>query len=180
MVFVGRLTTDKGALDLIDILAQMRHPTAILEAIGPVSDRLASRLRVIAQQKGVSDRFVMPGPERHENIPMRLRGATAFLFPSTHPEGLSKSVMEAMAASLPVVAYQIPGMDVLVENDQTGWLVPPAATAIAAEKLDRLIAEPELAKSFGQSAYNRLVSDFSIAAASSRWETLLAKVVRNR
>lgn len=180
IVFVGRLTLDKGALDLIDILASLRHPTAILEAIGPVSDKLASRLRARAIQKGVSNRFVMPGPERNENIPQRLRGAAAFLFPSTHPEGLSKSVMEAMAAGLPVIAYQIPGMDVLVKNDETGWLVPPAASATAAEKLDRLIAEPELAKRFGQSAYNRLINDFSIAAASARWETLLAKVVRNR
>lgn len=177
ILFVGRVTTDKGALDFIDILARLRHPTAVIEAIGPVSDKLAGRLMALATERGVSGRFLMPGPERNENLPMRLPGASAFLFPSTHPEGLSKSVMEAMAGALPVIAYRIPGMDVLVKNDETGWLVPPGDTAAMAEQLDRLLTDPSLAKRIGQTAHRRLDQDFSPAAASARWANLLADVV---
>jgi glycosyltransferase involved in cell wall biosynthesis len=176
IVFVGRVTNDKGALDFLDILARLRHPTAVIEAIGPVSDKLADRLKALAKEKGVSSRFLMPGPERNENLPARLRGARAFLFPSTHPEGLSKSVMEAMAGALPVIAYRIPGMDVLIKNDETGWLVPPGDTAAMAERLDRLLSDPSIARHTGQSARRRLIEEFSPAAASARWSALLASV----
>lgn len=178
IVFVGRLTADKGAFDMIEILSRLRHRTVVIEAIGPVSAKIARRLEALAKDKGVSDRFLMPGLERNENLPHRLQGAAAFLFPSTHPEGLSKSVMEAMAAALPVVAYRIPGMDTLIATDETGWLVPPGDTAAAAARLDALLDDPALSLRVGQLARRRLAEHFTHAAASARWETVLTGLAR--
>lgn len=177
IVFVGRLTADKGAFDMVEILARLRHLTARIEAIGPVSDKLAVRLGKLAGERGVSDRLLTPGPERNENLPARLRGAAAFLFPSTHPEGLSKSVMEAMAAALPVVAYRIPGMDVLVRNGETGWLVPPGDPAGVAERLDSLLADPDRAAELGRRGRAVLAEEFSPEAAAARWDALLTATV---
>ena len=176
IVFVGRLTLDKGALDLIDILSRIKNKTAIIEAIGPVPDKLAKRLRSLAINKGVSDRFLISGPERNESLPTRLRGASAFVFPSTHPEGLSKSVMEAMAATLPVVAYRIAGMDALVKDGETGWLLPPGNTAEMAKHFDTLFSDTSLARKMGHAAREFLRTDFSTDAAAARWSDLLARV----
>ena len=177
IVFVGRLTADKGAFDLIDILSRMAHRDVVIEAIGPLSDKIARKLNMLAKEKGVSARFLTPGPDRNENLPLRLRGATAFLFPSTHPEGLSKSVMEAMAAALPVVAYRIPGMDTLVRDTETGWLVPPGDTAAAAAKLDTLLSDQGMAQHVGLAARRRLADHFAPAATSARWATRLTALV---
>jgi len=176
IVFVGRLTADKGALDLVEILSRLPQRNVVVEAIGPVSDKIAHKLEVLAREKGVSARFLTPGPERNENLPLRLRGATAFLFPSTHPEGLSKSVMEAMAAALPVVAYRIPGMDTLVRDGETGWLVQPGDTAAAADRLDKLLCNPIMAAHIGLAASRRLADHFTPADASASWATLLTTV----
>lgn len=177
IAFVGRVTWDKGALAMVDILAQMRHRDVVIEAIGPMSDKVRRVLECHAAARGVADRFLTPGSEKNTNLPQRLHGASAYLFPSTHPEGLSKSVMEAMAAGLPVVAYQIPGMDALVDSGVTGWLVPSRDTASAAARLDGLLDDPAAAAHMGQAARQRLERDFSPGAVLARWERLLTNVV---
>lgn len=176
LMFVGRLTPDKGAFDLVDILAKISDKTATIEAIGPVTDEMAKRLRKLAKSKGVADRFLISGPERNENLPKRLLGASAFIFPSTHPEGLSKSVMEAMAAALPVFAYRIAGMDALVKDGETGWLLPSGNTAAMAKRLDQLLSDPTTSRRMGGAARERLRSHFSKEAAAARWTDLFTRV----
>lgn len=174
--FVGRLTWDKGALAMVDILARMRRRDVIIEAIGPMTKSVERSIRRAATERGVSDRFITPGPEKNAHLPERLRGATAYIFPSTHPEGLSKSVMEAMAAALPVVAYRIPGMDTLIDDGVTGWLVPSRDTAAAAEKLDELLEKPSMARSMGQAARKRLHNSFAPSTINQTWESLLGEI----
>jgi glycosyltransferase involved in cell wall biosynthesis len=176
IAFVGRLTWDKGALAMVDILARMRRRDVIIEAIGPMTKSVERALRRAAAARGVSDRFITPGPEKNAHLPERLHGATAYLFPSTHPEGLSKSVMEAMAAALPVVAYRISGMDTLIDDGVTGWLVPCRDNAAAAEKLDELLEEPSLVRRMGQAARTRLETNFAPSSALQKWESLLGQV----
>jgi glycosyltransferase involved in cell wall biosynthesis len=178
VIFVGRLTSDKGVYDMVEVMSRLRHPTACLEMIGPIDKKVAHRLQALISERGLTERILVSGPERNENLPQRLRGAAAYIFPSTHPEGLSKSVMEAMAASLPVLAYRIPGMDALVVDNKTGWLVPPGDVGTMAVKLDKLLSSPDLAMRMGKTGRLRLQEDFTTQAATKRWSDLLTELVR--
>ena len=178
LVFVGRLTWDKGVMELIDILARLTRRDVIVEAIGPVSDAIRARLASHAVQRGVADRFFMPGMIPNADLPQRLAGATAFVFPSTHPEGLSKAIMEAMAASLPVVAFRIPGQDTLVEHGVTGFLEPPRRVDCLIDRIEALLADPSAAALMGAAARHKIEMDFEPEAIKRRWQDLMATVVR--
>lgn len=176
IVFVGRMAADKGIFDLIDILARLRNPKAYIDAIGPISPLAERRLMAFAHKMGVAGRFNILGAQKNTDLPKLLCSAGVFLFPSTHAEGLSKAVMEAMAASLPVVAYQIQGMDALVKHSQTGWLLPPSDTVAAAQKLDVMLDQPAVAQRMGAAGRHLLETDFTRAAEMAQWQALFDRL----
>lgn len=73
-------------------------------------------------------------------------------------EGLSKALLEAAACGRPIVATDVPGCKEVVIPGVTGYLVPPGDPALLAEKLERLIVDPELRREMGQSG-RRLVEE---------------------
>ena len=130
-----------------------------LEAIGPVHPAYNARLRDVAGRLGVASRVSLTGPLPHGALPERLRGADGFLFLSTHTEGLSKAVMEAMAMAVPVVAYALPGLDGLIDDGVNGYLVPPRRRDLAAARLDALLADPVGARRMGEAARRKIATD---------------------
>jgi len=177
LVSLGRLTWDKGALRMIDVLAGLKHKTVTLEAIGPASPKVQKAILDRVAKQGVSARYSAPGQVQHEEVPDRLAGAAAFLFPSTHAEGLGKVVLEAMAAGLPVVAYHLPVLEGLVEDGVTGFLVPIRNVEAMSDRVDRLLADPGLGAKMGAAARKKIESEFSPQAINDQWQALLAEVV---
>ncbi len=180
IVFVGRLARDKGVMALPRILSRMQHESAAIEVIGPGGPSVIAAVRRAAEGLGVSERLILSGPEHNDRLPSRLAGARAFLFPSTHPEGLSKVVLEAMAAALPVVAYKVPGIDVMVKNDVTGWIVSPRDEAAAAARLDSLLSDPECALRMGQVGRQHIIDTFAPEVIENQWRSLLGEVLIER
>jgi glycosyltransferase involved in cell wall biosynthesis len=110
-------------------------------------------------------------------VPSRLAGAAAFLFPSTHAEGLPKVVIEAMATGLPVVAYRMPVLDSLIEDGVTGFQVPARSVRAMIGRADQLLADPALAARIGAAARHRIETHFTPEAINARWRVLLAEVL---
>ncbi|WP_431299767.1 glycosyltransferase family 4 protein [Tabrizicola sp. BL-A-41-H6] len=180
IAYVGRLARDKGAFAMIDILAQVRDRSAILDAIGPFTPQIRDAMDARVRRAGLSDRVKLQGPVRHEDLPRRLAGATLFLIASTHPEGLSKAVMEAMAAGLAVVTYEFPGIRVLVEDGVTGFVVPTRGVAQAAERVERLLGDADLRSRMGAAARDKLRRDFDPARVTAQWADLFRSVLAER
>ncbi len=177
LVSVGRLTWDKGIIPMIDMLAILRNREAVLEAVGPASDRIRAALLAHASARGVAERYSLAGPIPNSDVPDRMAGATAFIFPSTHAEGLGKVVLEAMSSGIPVVAYRLPALEGLVEDGVTGWLVPIRSVSALADRVDRLLADPALAARMGAAARRKIEAEFRPDAVMDRWRQLLAEVV---
>ena len=57
IVFVGRLTADKGADDLVEILSRLTRRDVVIEAIGPLSDKVARKLKVLARKRACQSVF---------------------------------------------------------------------------------------------------------------------------
>ena len=85
-----------------------------------------------------------------DDVARFLKVLDVFLLTSVpRSEGVSTTVLEAMATGVPVVATDVGGLDEVVENGRTGYVVPPLrADAIAAAAL-RLIRDPILRAEFG-------------------------------
>ena len=159
---VGHLTPRKGqqwALDAMDILAT-RCPEAHLVLLG-ARDReptYVEALEARARRRPLRGRVTIRG---FDPDPQRFFAAadvfvhTAVLDP--HP----RAVLEAMAASLPVVSFATDGVDETVVHGETGTLVPKEDAAGLAEALARCLEEPEEAERMGRAGRHRIERSFS-------------------
>jgi glycosyltransferase involved in cell wall biosynthesis len=91
------------------------------------------------------------------------RGLNAFVLPSL-AEGISNTLLEAMASGLPVVATNVGGNVELVVDGETGLLVPPASPSPLAEAMADLLEHPDRALAFGVAGCERVRSQFSLEA----------------
>jgi len=90
-----------------------------------------------------------------------LHQAHVFVLPSLW-EGMPVSVMEAMAAGLPVVGSNVPGICGLVVEGVTGYLVPPRDPCLLARRIERLAKDVDLRAQMGRAGYERIVTAFSL------------------
>jgi glycosyltransferase involved in cell wall biosynthesis len=104
VLYVGRISHKKGLDILIRALAevQRRMPSSRLAIVGPDDEGLTTMLRSVARRAGVSDRTVFTGPLFDEELKSALAACDVWVL-SSHSEGFSIAVIEALAAGVPVV-----------------------------------------------------------------------------
>jgi sugar transferase (PEP-CTERM/EpsH1 system associated) len=102
-------------------------------------------------------------PGERPDIPEIMSGLDVFVLPSLR-EGISNTILEAMASGLPVVATRVGGNPELVEDGRTGMLVPHSDAAGMAKAIHRYVGNRELAGLQGQMARKSAESRFSMRA----------------
>jgi glycosyltransferase involved in cell wall biosynthesis len=162
---VARLAEVKGQRVLLGALARLEASAVLAGRDIEAGGAYERALRVEAARLGVADRVVFAGPR--DDVPGLLAGCDVFCLPSS-AEGLPLVVLEAMAQARPVVATAVGGTPELVVDGETGLLVPPNDVDALAEALGRLLADPELARSFGEAGRARVRAEFDAATASAR------------
>lgn len=157
VVMVGRLAEPKRPDDAVRAVATLRQkvPDAhlLLVGEGPQVDAV----RDLTAQLDVEDAVDLLG--RRDDVAGLLAGASCFLLASRY-EGCPLSVLEAMAAGLPVVVTRLGGIEEVVEHGRTGLVVEPNARAIA-EALETLLSDPESAARMGAEGRRVAQSRFS-------------------
>lgn len=111
------------------------------------------------EHAGVAHRAWLPG-ERND-VPDILRGLDCFVLPS-RAEGISNTVLEAMASGLPVIATRVGGNPELLDDDVTGTLVPPADDEALVKAIRRYLEDPALATKHGTAARAEAVGRFAM------------------
>ena len=160
VVFIGRIEPVKG----LDVLIRAWHDvrarhTARLIIAGDGS--ALDGLKRLATELGLADSIAFLGEVSH--VPELLRGADVYVQPS-YQEGLPNSVLEAMAAGLPVVATQVSGNEDVVANGVNGWLVPPGDAQTLATALCDLLSDLPQAQAFGRRSRQIVEERFQISA----------------
>ena len=89
----------------------------------------------------------------YQDIVQTMGKAKGFLFPLQWDEPFGMVVIEAMAAGTPVLAYSRGSMPELIQNGETGYLVPPREVGAYADAIQRIVAEPALRDSLGAAGY---------------------------
>jgi len=146
---VGRLAPQKGFVHLVRamplLLAEVPAAQLILAGEGP----LLTELEAEARQSGVGDRIHFLGFRR--DVPELLAACDVFALPSLW-EGLSISLLEALAAGRPIVATDIDGNREAIEDGKTALMVPAADPAGLAAALKEILTNPRLAATLGHNA----------------------------
>ena len=155
---IARLVSKKAHQDLLAAYAMVinRYPETvlILAGDGPLRSRLAQQVR----QLGLESHVVFLG-DRSDTFDL-LAAMDLFVHPSLS-EGMPHAVMEAMAAGLPVIASGVDGVQDLIINDESGWLVEPGNPAALADRIIFALNNQALWPHIGQAAAHRIAAEFS-------------------
>ena len=171
-VSVARLDRQKNPLGLIDAFAAAlgADPNWHLLLAGDGSLRSEAEARAKALPAGARIHFLGVRPDIEALLP-----ACDLFALASEWEGMPISIIEAMAAGLPVAATTAGGVPELVEHEVTGLLVPPGDTPALADALARLARDPCLRRELGGAARERARSfgvDRMIAAYAQLFEQL--------
>ncbi|MGC8827667.1 MAG: glycosyltransferase, partial [Anaerolineae bacterium] len=128
---------------------------------------LEESLRRFVQDAGLGRWTAFAG--YREDIPRLLAGADIYVLPSLS-EGMPRSILEAMAMELPVIASDIRGCRELVVDGETGLLVPPADADALAEALRRLAGDADLQRKMGEAGRRRVQQEFDERLVFQRLE----------
>lgn len=176
---VGRMAAVKDYPTLIRAFAQLlgRHPRPealrlILVGDGPEMPRCQALVREL----GLEDKVWLPGDR--QDIAEWLRAFDVFVLPSLG-EGISNTLLEAMASGLPVVATRVGGNPELISDGLNGTLVPPGDPETLAQTLLGYALDPALGQRRGDAGRRRVDDDFVIermaAAYAAVYDELLGR-----
>ena len=192
------LPPDVPVVGVVARIARLKGLEYFVEAAGAVLDRIPNarfvvvgdtrvdlqyreELKRLAGRLGLRERLFFTG--FRTDVPDVVSTMTISVLPSIGGEGLSNSLLESMAAAVPVVATDIGGNPEVVLDGVTGLLVPPKDSTALARAICRILESPALAASMGQAGRRRVLEHFTnermIENTQRIYEELLGHVRRH-
>jgi glycosyltransferase involved in cell wall biosynthesis len=177
---VARLTPWKGQRPLLEAFARIapHTPQARLLLVGsPVFDTGAYErtLRARAAELGLADRVVFAGYRR--DIPQVLAAMDVLAYPSIEKDNCPLALLEGMASGLPTVAFDIPGVRLVLPGPNDGILTPVKEIGPLAEALGRLLSDEGLRQRLGRGARRRIEEAFSLELHARRFEEAFLELI---
>jgi colanic acid/amylovoran biosynthesis glycosyltransferase len=179
LLFVGRIAVVKGLPMLLQAMVgiRARRPTVHLTVVGDGPDR--SRLEALAEELRLKKSVSFTGYQTQAQVRAHLSKSDVFVLPS-FAEGIPVVLMEAMAAGVPVVATRIAGVEELVEDKISGFIVPPGDPNTLKERIDALLADGTLRNRFGESGRKKVKRHFDIRKEAAWLHQIMAEALQGR
>ncbi len=173
---VARLSAEKDQATLL------RSFAIVVQSLAGCSVRLVIagdgpekvRLKILAQELGISAYVEFLG--FREDIPMIVNSLDVFVL-SSLTEGISLTLLEAMAASKPIVATDVGGNPEVVIDGKTGFLVPAQNPQVMADKILAILNDPDLAQRMGMAGHQRVEQIFSLDCMTEAYEKVYQEVL---
>jgi sugar transferase (PEP-CTERM/EpsH1 system associated) len=170
---VTRFSAIKDPLNLVEAFIAMQHDVAstcdsarlVMIGDGELHEQAVTRLR----EGGLEQAVWLPGSR--DDVAEQLRLMDIFVLGSLR-EGISNTVLEAMASGLPVVASDTGGNPELVEDGVNGALVAPGDRAALANAITQYVRDPDRRIRHGRASRDRVVSLFSIKTMVDNYRLL--------
>lgn len=172
IAFIGSLNPEKRPGMFVDLLDQLSRTewSARIVGDGPLRAHLEGRV----EAAGLADRLSIDGAL--QDISGVLQWADV-LVQTSESEGLPGVVMEAAAAGVPSMAFDVGGTRELVEHGISGWLMPEGDFERMAELLDGLVSDRTSIQRFGESARLHVAAHFELAASVDRYVHVLNRAI---
>jgi glycosyltransferase involved in cell wall biosynthesis len=158
IIYTGRLLWDKGLGEFVEAAKLLRALKLDFVAAGsadPGNPAAVPKEKIQEWEAQGLVRF----PGHVEDIPELLAEADVFVLPS-YREGLPRSLIEAAACGLPLVATDVPGCREVITDGRDGLLVPPRDATALADAIRKLVEDPELASRLGANAREKAKAVF--------------------
>jgi glycosyltransferase involved in cell wall biosynthesis len=176
IVTVGRLSPEKGHLDLfhafVQVLAEL--PDTALMVVG--DGQLYWQLNAAVLRLGLSKKVFFLG--QRTDVGSVLCASDVFVQSSLF-EGMPIAVMEAMAAGKPVVATEVDGTLELMKHNVTGWLVPPGRPDQLADYLIHALDNPDESYRVGKAATEIVAQHYTVSKMIASYHKLYQDLVQS-
>jgi glycosyltransferase involved in cell wall biosynthesis len=177
LLFVGRLTTQKGLDAALKALARVKTATPWTLTVAGDGPR-RGEFEGLARGLGLAARVTFRGFMDRAAVRTLYTESDVFVFPSRY-EGMPNVVLEAMACGLPVVGTRIAGTEQLVEPETNGDLLPVDDIDALAAALDRMISDETRRRRMGEASRRLVLEKWTWAARADELartgESLLAR-----
>jgi glycosyltransferase involved in cell wall biosynthesis len=174
---VGRLAFSNGYEHMIRAMPAIlaRHPRArlVIAGDGPLGDEH----RAVVQSLQLTDKVRFLGFRR--DVPDLLASYDVYVHPSLW-EGLSVSILEAMASGKAIVATDVVGNREQIKHERTGLMAPPRSSQALSEAVCRLLDDPSLARQLGLQAHAMAREQFSQEMMVDRNVAVYDRLVRSQ
>ena len=164
LLFIGRLTVDKGVLDLASAFSQLENEHVHLLFVGPDEQGMQTEINKILVDKSKNVHFV-----EHTKTPELYMAMADVLCLPSYREGFGTVLIEAAAVGIPAVASRIYGILDAVIDLKTGLMHEPKNINALRLCLDTLIRDPDLRLRLGKQAKQRAVNDFDSRLVTGAW-----------
>ncbi len=174
---VGRLSAQKNPLDFVRVAERLlkRHEGVRFLYVG--DGPLRSDVERALANAGIEDRVSLPGIR--DDVPDLLRAMDVLVMTSLW-EGLPRVVLQALATGVPVVSYDISGIDECIRDGTNGYLVPVGGVDVMVDRLALLARDLSLRADMARRAREEFDPSFSEDAMIQGLEQLYDDLVRGR
>lgn len=172
--FIGQMIPRKGLGDLLQCFDRLHqnHPKYRLQLLGDGRQRAELEELAASLESGNAIEFL-----GFRNDRLALLSQFDLFVMTSSLEGIPRCMMEAMAVGIPVVAYDIPGVDQLIEHETTGLLAPLGDQEALAGCCERVLEDKTLARTLAHAARNRIDMDYSAARMAKEYEALFQNLL---
>lgn len=170
---IARVIPKKNQEGLINMFSRVhkKFPDTLLLIVGGGPN--IGKLKLRAEKMGVKGSVIFTGPRN--DIPDLLKTMDIFLFPSKFPEGWPNAVGEAMAAGLPVVAYDVGDVKRIISHGKDGFVTPKDSPKFE-QFVETLLTDKKLRLKIGKNAKNKIRSKFGVENMVSKYERLYQNI----
>ena len=152
------------------------HPVVILTVVGDGGDRTS--LEKMTVDLGLSSNVNFVGYKSQAEVRKYFEETDVFVL-SSFAEGVPVVLMEAMAAGVPVVATQIAGVNELVENGISGYIIPPGNPTPLTQSIEELLNNSELRNKFAIAARNKVEQEFNINLEAQKLHKVISRALQS-
>ncbi|MEX2180114.1 MAG: glycosyltransferase family 4 protein [Gemmatimonadaceae bacterium] len=175
LLFIGKLTEQKGLHHLLRALALMRSgPMVDVVGAGRVDD---AHLRVLATELGVAHRVTWHPLLSQAELAALYRAASVHVIPAVD-EGLGMTAIESLLSETPVVAFDSGGLPDIVIPDRTGLLVPVGDVTALAAAVDRVLTDGGLRERLGHAGRQFALTRFGPRQVAEQYASILRAAAR--
>ena len=174
VLLVGRIVPHKGVEHLVEAARYVPDARFLVAGGGSSLDAM----KRLALSMGVEDRVRFLGRISDDRLPEVYAACDVFVLPSvSRLEAFGIVALEAMSTGKPVIVADIPGVREIIEDGRDGLLADPVNPRDLAEKIRRLLSDPEARQKMGARGREKVLESFSIERVTDRIEAVYRAIL---
>lgn len=172
VLFTGRLTSDKGTYYLVKA-APYINGTVLIVGGGPETERIKSEIKSLGISNVIMVGYINPGDRKLFHA--FYERADVYVAPSVWSEPLGLTILEAMAAHIPVIATKKGGVLSIIKHKENGLLINSRNSKQIADTVNMLLENDDLRRKLGNNAYKTVLERFTWEKIAGEFENIYKK-----